>query len=220
MCNQKTVEVSINNQSLELETKETTSYKKEDILVVPRSNLDLDNMEFGLFEVDEVNLFNTIISKAQFLNRNLAENDACFKQIIPYMVYRHGDKYFLMQRSGKAGEQRLANKFSLGIGGHIQAKDLLETKSIIEWGKREFLEEVNFRGNFESKFLGIINDELSEVGKVHLGIVFILEGNSDDISVREELVGGELLTLSEILEKQVEIEAWSKIVIDYLINSY
>src|SRR5690606_7557172 len=104
--------------------------------------------------------------------RSLMEQDQRYKQIIPYLVFTHENKYFVMQRTSTTTEQRLKNKYSLGIGGHIRQEDM-NGNSIFEWAEREFHEEVSYHGNLEIIPLGVLNDDTNDVGKVHIGFVFL-----------------------------------------------
>ncbi len=159
-----------------------------------------------------------IVSSSQFIDRNLAETDITYKQIIPYLVFMHDDKVFMMQRKSTAGEQRLKNKLSLGIGGHIRAEDFTLGASIIDWAQREFEEEVLYSGNITFTPLGIINSNASLVDQVHAGFVYLLKGDSGKISVKEEMKSGELVPLSTCVERYHEFERWSQIIIDVLLK--
>lgn len=193
--------------------------RSEHILVVPKSAFSFLDSENKLFFVDESVVFETIELNKVFAPRSLMENDPEFLQIIPYMIYKFQDKLFLMQRSAKASETRLQSKFSLGIGGHIRKEDLSDNSSILQWGQREFLEEINFAGSFKSQFLGLLYDDTTEVGKVHLGAIFLLEGDSELISVKTELQSGELTSFDEIRSLQSSLESWSQICFDFLQNT-
>lgn len=152
-----------------------------------------------------------------YIKRKDAEEDPTYKQIIPYFVFRHQNRYFMMQRAANAGEARLKNKFSLGIGGHLRETDI-QSLPLDQWGMREFHEEINYTDAFSLSPLGIINDERNEVGKVHLGIVFLVEGVTDGISVRSELKSGALMTLQEIQAHYENLESWSQLVVEHLIK--
>ena len=146
------------------------------------------------------------------------ENDPTYKQIIPYLVFCHEDRYFLMQRTDKSTEQRLQNKYSLGIGGHIRQEDMT-TDSIIDWAEREFHEEVSYNGSLNVKPLGILNDDSNAVGQVHVGFVFLLEGDNQQIKVKSELKSGTLLTLDDIKYYFDKMESWSQITFECLIRT-
>jgi len=151
----------------------------------------------------------------EFIPRGLAENDPAYKQIIPYIIFTHDDRYFLMQRQQKATEQRLASNFTLGIGGHLRQEDLQGT-DIIAWAQREFHEEIAYDGNLTMEPLGILNDDSNAVGQVHVGMVLLARGEHGNIAVRSELQHGTLQSLAHCKAQYATMETWSKIVLDYL----
>ena len=151
----------------------------------------------------------------RFLERGGVEEDPSVKQIIPYVIFRHKDKYFLMQRLPNHKDARLASKFSLGIGGHVNPEDL-ERESIIDMAMREFSEEVNYSGSLEFSYLGLLYDGSDAVGQVHLGVVLIADGDSDQILVRNEHKQGKMLSFSEIGQYYENLEGWSRMVFDCL----
>jgi len=187
----------------------------ENILVIKHHLFFGQGIWQGIKKIDENLVAGVILKHKEFHPRSLMECDPSYKQIIPYMVFNYQDKYFLMQRKLKASETRLQSKYSLGIGGHIRQEDI-QNSDVISWAYREFHEEVRYSGNFVAKQLGILNDESNEVGKVHIGFVYLLTGNSDDIRVKDELQSGQLLTLSECKKYYNYMEEWSKIVFDFL----
>ncbi len=189
----------------------------EHILVVKRDTLFQDTSAWhGLKNVDIDAYLSLIQAHKEFHPRPDMELDATYKQIIPYMVFKYGDRYFLMQRSGKASETRLQSKYTLGIGGHVRAEDLQEGSTLFDWARREFHEEVSYNGNLTITSLGMLNDDSNEVGKVHVGLVLLLEGDSDQISVHEELKSGELLTFEECAAYADHMETWSRFIFDVL----
>ncbi len=188
----------------------------EQILVVKRSHLFPEESWNGLKQVNFDTYLSIIQEQCEFHPRGLMEDDPTYKQIIPYLVFTHQGRYFLMERHAKASEQRLKSKLSLGIGGHIRKEDMANGKSIFDWARREFHEEVNYQGDLTIKPLGILNDDSNEVGKVHIGFVFLLEGNSPEISVKSELQSGQLTRLEELIASKDRMETWSQFVVDCL----
>ncbi len=191
----------------------------EEILVVPRSALFEGTSLHGLLQGvvrDNMEKYRSIIeSEGVFLRRGEMEEDENYKQIIPYIVFSYNGNFFLMQRSAKASEKRLACKYTLGIGGHINKYDL-EGKTIEEWGMREFHEEVKYSGKLSIAPIGIINDDTTPVGRVHLGLVFLVHGDSADITIRSELDNGQLLSIDECERYYDKMEVWSQLVFDAL----
>jgi predicted NUDIX family phosphoesterase len=187
----------------------------ERILVVKRSDILPTGGWHGIQEVDFEHYLNLIQKHMHFLWRSEMEQNPLYKQIIPYLIFTHNNRYFLMQRTAQASETRLQNKFSLGIGGHIRMEDMTSA-SIIDWAQREFHEEVAYSGHLTVSSLGIINDDSNPVGQVHLGFVLLLQGDSDDISIRSELKSGGLATMKECQKWYESMETWSQIVLDFL----
>lgn len=187
----------------------------EQILVVPRGIIMSDQEWYGLRRVDCSTYLSLIREHQQFLPRYLMEEDDAYKQIIPYLVFRHKHRYFLMQRSHKSSEKRLGGRYTLGIGGHIRQEDIAH-ESIEGWATREFHEEILYNGSMTIVPLGMLNDDTDLVGRVHLGFVFIVNADSDIVSIKSELVYGELKTLEECLAYRDRMEGWSVFVLDYL----
>lgn len=188
----------------------------EYILVVKREFLFPHGPWQGLKEVDFESYIDIIQKNKEFLPREHMETNPAFKQIIPYLIFTYQNRYFLMQRQSKASETRLQNKYTLGIGGHIRQEDLQEGSSIFDWAKREFHEEINYYGTLKITPIGILNDDSNEVGKVHIGFVLLLEGDSNQISIKSELKSGFLIPLDECQMLAQSMETWSQVVLNYL----
>ncbi len=203
------------NNSVVSPSKTAYSHLQELVLVVPRDELFPQGAWHGI-QRSGIALYEAIIrEKQEFLPRTRMETDPRYKQIIPYLVFRYQDTYFVMQRKMQASEQRLQGRLSLGIGGHINREDLAGA-SIIDWSRREFMEEVDYQGTFTVEPFGIINDDSNEVGKVHLGFVFLLHGDSSAIFPKEEFKEGSLMTMAECSEQYARMEPWSQMIIDAL----
>ncbi len=185
----------------------------ESILVIKKDLLFPDGAWNGIKQVDFTHYLDLIKKHQEFMSRGLAEENYDYKQVIPYLVFRHNDRYFLMQRKGSSSEQRLANKYSLGIGGHLRQEDI-QSSDIFAWAQREFEEEVAYNGTLTITPLGILNLKDTPVDQVHVGLVLLLEGNSPDISIKSELQSGELVSLE--ICKQMNLENWSAQVVAYL----
>lgn len=190
----------------------------ERILVVKRAHLFANGPWEGVNIEQLVPCIEAIGKHSEFHLRSLMEQDPTYKQIIPYLVFQYQDKFFIMQRKKEASEQRLQSKYSLGIGGHMRYEDLQQGADLFSWARREFEEEVAYEGNIEIAPLGVLNDDSNEVGKVHLGLVFMVIGDSDNIKVKSELASGTLMTLSECLDYVPKMETWSQMVLMTLLK--
>lgn len=188
----------------------------EEILVIKRSLL-FNKIEpwHGIIQ-DTQNYIDTITHNTSFMPRSRAETNQDYKQIIPYMLFLYEQKLFVMQRKSTASEQRLASKFSLGIGGHVRQEDMTNNE-IMTWANREFEEEVTYQGTKTITTLGILNDDSSDVGMVHLGIILLVQANSDKISINDEHKSGVLLTADECKALRPQMENWSQMCLDFLL---
>lgn len=187
----------------------------EKILVVPREKL-FENIFFEGFEREKITYYLERIRKYSiFIKRFLVENDSNYKQIIPYLIIKFKNKYFMFQRFPIGAEDRLFHKYSVGIGGHINEKDVKKNKDLINSGlEREFGEELIYRGKLKSKIIGCINDDFDDVGKVHFGIAYLIEIESSGIEVREKSkMEGKLVNKEDLLKNKNKMERWSQIII-------
>lgn len=193
--------------------------KQENILVLKKEKFFKENYWQGIKPLTNYQeITNLIETEKEFLPRNLMEEDFRYKQVIPYLVFKNQNTYFLMQRSSNSTEQRLKNKFSLGIGGHMIEEDMLH-KTIEDWAKREFNEEIFYNGDYSVKYLGILNDDSNPVSQVHIGLVLLLDGTTPDIKIKSELKSGQLLTLNQCADYYDAMESWSQIVYDHLVKN-
>ncbi|MEM5805497.1 MAG: NUDIX domain-containing protein [Candidatus Aenigmatarchaeota archaeon] len=188
---------------------------REKVLVVPRDILFKQKNFQGFLTIGEFNFLPIIRSNAFFKERRLVENDPSLKQIIPYQVLMIRNKIFLYQRINSKSEKRYLGKFSLGIGGHINPKDGKEL--LDDARKREFLEEINYKGRITSRLIGFVNDDSNPLGSVHFGVVYLLNGSSEKIKIKENKnMQGKLVPFKEAKKYLEKMESWSAIVYRHL----
>jgi len=191
----------------------------EKILVVSRKKL-FEDIFFEGFEREKITYYLERIRKYSiFMKRFFVENDLNYKQIIPYLVIKFKNKYFLFKRFPVGLEKRLFDKYSIGIGGHINEEDIDKSNDLINSGlKREFNEELIYNGKLSYKIMGLINDDFDDVGKVHFGIAYLIEIESSDIEVREKSkMRGRLVNKEDLLKYKNKMERWSQIIITNLL---
>ncbi|RKJ71809.1 hypothetical protein D7X33_22015 [Butyricicoccus sp. 1XD8-22] len=152
---------------------------------------------------------------------NNAEINTDFKQPIPYVLIKRGNEIYTYERLSGGGESRLHSKLSLGVGGHMNPEQGTFNEVLMINLNRELEEELNIQSSTRNlQFIGLINDDLNEVGKVHLGILAILELSDDaEVSVREvEQLKGYWLSIDELKQEDAysRLESWSQIAVDIL----
>jgi predicted NUDIX family phosphoesterase len=196
------------------------SQPDENVLVVRRSLFDELGSFHGLnFETSKY--LSKLLSRGNnfFLPRAQAENDPTHKQIIPYALIAHGDTILHYVRGKKAGEQRLVAKGSIGIGGHLNDSD----ESLFAWDEqayragveREVNEEIKIEAPFEDRIVALLNDDTTEVGSVHLGIVHVFRLAEPKVTKREAMITNvAFLTKDELLARRDNLETWSQLCVD------
>jgi predicted NUDIX family phosphoesterase len=161
-------------------------------------------------------LMDAALKHYRFMARDAAEHDERWKQVIPYMYVHFNGAYLLVQRLAAQSEKRLHGKWSLGIGGHINPVDGAAGDNVILAGlKRELAEEVLLQPAGPPVFKGIINDESTAVGRVHVGFVYALECNSPAFTIQEtDKMHGEWAGAEVIAARYESLESWSQMVFD------
>ena len=191
------------------------SHPVEDELVLglPRSAMQ-DRAEWQGVRGDGIADLLAMLPRAgTFRPRREVEHDRSWKQVIPYVVLRDGERLFLMRRTRSGGDPRLHERFSIGIGGHVNPGD----GDLMGGMRREWREELDaaFEPSFEP--LGLLNDESDEVSAVHLGLVFAADAGGRPVEVRErdKLEGG-FAGLDQVRAAYPRMERWSQHVVDFL----
>ncbi len=157
----------------------------------------------------------------RFIDRNDAENDPSLKQIIPYVLIRCGARIMLMKRLREQSERRLWDKYSIGIGGHLNPEDG-ETDffdAFLSGLERELHEELDISTEYACRLVGCINDDTTDVGRVHFGIVFQALLTNDNVEIREtSKMSGEFIEITELAAIRPDMESWSRIVFDHFLS--
>lgn len=195
--------------------------EKENVLVIEKIILEtyIGDHTFNLITEKKEEVFQLVIDNHTFLQRDLAEYDLNYKQAIPYILIQHQNQYLLLKRTKKQTEKRLHNKFSLGIGGHINPRTESEYENVIIHGLyKELHEEISITPDHQLQFIGVINDETTDVSKVHLGLLYVIELEDGKFEILEkEKMSGEWVTVEELEENYDNLETWSQIVYrDYI----
>ncbi|MGC1276489.1 MAG: hypothetical protein WBC44_22545, partial [Planctomycetaceae bacterium] len=155
-----------------------------------------------------------------FLPRSDAEDDPSYKQLIPYCLFRCDGRILHYRRGSGVGEGRLLGKRSIGIGGHISEEDADGSEHPYEVGmRREIAEEVEIAGGARDSILGLLNDDQTEVGRVHLGVVHVYELDEPRVVAREASIAEIGFARPEELAATAdEFETWSQICLAQLVD--
>lgn len=201
-----------------------SKYAGEEVLVVSRDLLN----EIGAFEgirtADLDAAVQRLLDPANhfFMDRAEAENDPGHKQLIPYCVFRCGDRILHYTRGKAGGESRLHAKISVGVGGHVNPVDTGNGRTgaaaYHAAVTREIEEELDLPEAHEHRIIGLLNDETNPVGQVHLGIVHLVDLKSDAVASREDaLTDLGFTALTDLNGAWFErLETWSQFCIRHL----
>jgi predicted NUDIX family phosphoesterase len=147
----------------------------------------------------------------KYVLRAAAETDRSLKQIIPYLVLRDGDRIFLMKRTRAGGDARLHDRYTIGVGGHMNPGDA----GILGGLAREWQEEMAAAFLPEFEFIGLLNDDTVDVGVHHLGIVYVADASGRPVSVREtHKLSGSFEPIDAVMAVYDLMETWSQLVLD------
>ena len=193
---------------------------EERVLCFPRKLLE----EMGVFQgLDlEIEKYLSVVtdpSHILYLNRSEAEKDKRYKQLIPYVLIICNDK-ILRYRRGKGGQEtRLHGLYSVGVGGHISEEDhgLFSKQSGYHEGmQRELMEEVAV-DELNEAAVAVINDDSTDVGFVHFGIVHIMHvANESIVGRRSGIVSPEFISIPEAVKDPSGYESWSRFCLENL----
>ena len=205
-------------------------YQGEQILVVTRSLFDTLG-DFQGIHTDVSRYLPTLLDPANnhFMDRAAAEDDPSFKQLIPYCIFRvkhaggsAGTRYLHYTRGKSGGESRLHAQVSIGIGGHInpvdQREDHLGMKTYMAGVEREIDEELNLGCGHTNKIVALLNDDSNTVGQVHLGVVHMIDLETDDVHANEDAIANLAFTTLEDLRGNLydRLETWTKCCVDVI----
>ena len=181
----------------------------EQVYVVPRAAVMGRPGWRGLRTEGVAPFLDVITRLGEFRSRATMERDAEWKQVIPYLVLRDGGGYFLMRRTRAGGDARLHDRYSIGVGGHLNPGDGGLDRGLV----REWQEELvaDFVPRFE--LVGILNDDTTEVGQVHLGVVYLADAAGRPVAVREtDKLSGAFAHVDEVVAIEDRLETWSQLV--------
>jgi predicted NUDIX family phosphoesterase len=141
------------------------------------------------------------------------EADPAFKQVIPYLILRDGPRWFLMKRTRAGADARLHDRWSIGVGGHMNPGD----EGLLGGLRREWREEMEAEFVPAFRFVGLLNDDETDVGAVHLGAVFVAEADGREVGVREtQKLSGSFVDAEAVDAVRDGLETWSALSFDAL----
>jgi predicted NUDIX family phosphoesterase len=191
------------------------------VLVVPTAAVvaELGGGEawLGIRPTGEADLAALIQREGTFRPRADMETDPSWKQVIPYPVLRDGDAWYLMKRTRAGSDARLHDRYSIGVGGHVNPEDGGLDGDLGGALRREWHEElvVDFVPRF--RFVGLLNDDTTPVGQVHLGLVYEGDAAGRPVAIREtHKLSGQFVSTPEVAALVDHLETWSRLAFEFI----
>lgn len=185
----------------------------ERVLVVPRGAV-MDDPGWHGIRTDGLAGFEAIVTReGRYIPRSVAEVDRALKQVIPYLVLRDGARYFLMCRTRAGVDARLHDRYSIGVGGHLNPGDA----GLLAGLRREWHEELLADFIPEFRLVGLLNDDTTEVGSVHLGAVYLADAAGRAVGIREmDKLSGAFANRDEVAAVVDRMETWSALAFEFI----
>lgn len=185
----------------------------ERVLVLPRAALMADPGWLGVTTEGLAGFEALVARDGQFRDRAAVERDRRWKQVIPYLVLRDGARYFLMRRTRAGGDARLHDRWTIGIGGHLNPGD----RDLDGGLRREWEEEIEAAFVPAFRLVGLLNDDTGEVGSVHVGAVYVADATGRPVAIREtDKLEGRFAEPDEVAAVVGRMESWSAMVFAHL----
>jgi predicted NUDIX family phosphoesterase len=183
------------------------------VFVVPRSSIADEAGWYGIRTDDLEGFLEALERDGRYEARTAMEVDPTFKQVIPYLVVRDGERFFLMRRTRAGVDARLHDRYSIGVGGHLNPGD----GGVLGGLRREWHEELVADFEPEFRLVGLLNDDTTEVGAVHLGAVYVADAAGQPVEIREtDKLSGAFAEPHEVAAVVDRMETWSRLCFEFL----
>ena len=189
----------------------------EQVFVVPRVAVPERGAWHGLRTEGLTAFLASVVTTGRYEPRAAMEVDPSHKQLIPYIVLRDAERYFLMRRTRAGGDARLHDAWSIGVGGHVNPGDADLAGGLL----REWTEELvaDFVPAF--RLVGLLNDDTTDVGRVHLGAVYLAEAGGRPVAIREtDKLSGAFATPAQVREVADRLETWSRLAFEFVEDAF
>ena len=183
------------------------------VFVVPRASIADEAGWYGI-RTDDLDAFLEALERdGRYEARTAMEVDSSFKQVIPYLVLRDGERFFLMRRTKGGVDARLHDRYSIGVGGHLNPGD----GGVLGGLRREWHEELVAEFEPDFQLVGLLNDDTTEVGAVHLGAVYVADATGRPVEIREtDKLSGAFAEPHEVAAVVDRMETWSRLCFEFL----
>lgn len=173
--------------------------------------------------------FDDILSAGHtwFGPRTTLETDESYRQVVPYIVLRHDDRIAYYVRGESGGEGRLRGRLSIGFGGHVSIGDLSTRSGVVDVdatlnnaAARELSEEVLSGRVIARHRIGLICEEETSVGRVHLGVIEVWSVESGILSPNESNISEcGFSRPGDLMQAASRMESWSLLTLRHILTN-
>lgn len=206
-----------------MQNKAAGAFPEELVLAVDAQSLLGSVGRFRGLRRETAEIWKLLASRSGFYPRKDLENDPSYKQLISYTVFLSRGQIFVMKRRKAQAESRLRGYLSVGVGGHMnpvpetgwpQKRAIYRFKALVHANiLRETREEIVVPWTPNLSFLGFLNDDETEVGRVHLGVVCLATLPQPLVAIREtDKMVGAWVPMSKVQELG-RFESWSSLLL-------
>jgi predicted NUDIX family phosphoesterase len=183
------------------------------VFVVPRASIADEAGWYGIRTDDLEGFLDALERDGSYEPRPAMEADPSFKQVIPYLVLRDHERFFLMRRTRAGVDARLHDRYSIGVGGHLNPGD----GGVLGGLRREWHEELVAGFEPEFRLVGLLNDDTTDVGAVHIGAVYVADAGGRPVEIRETDKLSGAFVEPDAVEAVVDgMETWSRLCFEFL----
>ena len=172
-----------------------TKYERPEVLAVPEKSVSA-LFRRAAFHSDPITIcmvLDAIAKDGRYLDRELAEQNPCFKQVVAYGIVRHKSNVLCLRRTRKSHRKSLRLRYTLLFGGHVDDSEKHTQEPLQSCLLRELNEELGISPSRPLELLGIVTDPTTLVGQLHIGIVFDVHTEHDVIDVPTSLDNAEFV---------------------------
>ncbi len=189
------------------------------VYAVPAASLPTPQSGLIPFSRD---LYEWLGKNGEFGLRNVLEHDEAWRQVVPYAIIRMASRILLLQRTRSGGDARLYDRFTIGVGGHINPIDSFAINQGVDHGdliqaglERELKEELEIEVE-ASQILGFIHQNDNPIARVHTGVLYLLEAEREPRVLETEKLQGGMVSLEAVSEVYAQLESWSQVAFNAL----
>lgn len=200
----------------------------ETLVCLAANHVDSLGLSEGFTSIAKELLDRLLVAEQLWLGpRTSLETDETFRQLVSYVVFRHARRVLVYRRAPKGGETRLHGLLSLGVGGHVNATDLVIDSGTIDLGatlrracSREIAEEVECGTVVSLETIGVIREMATPVSRVHLGVVVECRLEQPEVQPLDPaLIDVRFVEVEQLSRLSSQMETWSSSLIAHLNES-